>query len=67
VSFVTHAFVFQVEGSVKDRDGNAKWVVSGTWGDQVDIAPVLSTERVKGKEKPNTGPYTTVWKRKNHP
>jgi hypothetical protein len=68
VSFVTHAFVYQVKGSVMDSDGNVRWVVSGTWGNKIDIAPIISTER-DSTNKPDlkTGVYTTVWIRKNPP
>jgi hypothetical protein len=66
VSSLIYAFVFQVKGCVMDRDGNVRWVVSGTWDNKIDIAPVISTERAN-PDNPvyKTGPYKTAWKRKS--
>jgi len=49
-----------------DSDGNVRWVVSGTWDNKIDVAPVISTERAS-PDNPvfKTGPYTKVWKRKS--
>jgi hypothetical protein len=68
ILFLIYAFVFQVKGCVMDSDGNVRWVVSGTWDNKIDIAPVISTER-GSPDNPvfKTGPYKTAWKRKSPP
>lgn len=65
-SYFTRDIQRKVKGCVMDRDGNVRWVVSGTWDNKIDIAPVISTERAN-PDNPvyKTGPYKTAWKRKS--
>ncbi|CAG9854060.1 unnamed protein product [Phyllotreta striolata] len=56
----------RVKGVVIDTDGNVKWVVNGTWDNQVDIAPVI------GASDSNDSIYETdqpivAWKRRYPP
>lgn len=65
-SYFTRDVQRKVKGFVMDSDGNVRWVVSGTWDNKIDIAPVISTER-SSPDNPvyKTGPYKTAWKRKS--
>ncbi|XP_069684103.1 oxysterol-binding protein 1 isoform X2 [Periplaneta americana] len=67
-SYFTRDIQRKVKGCVMDSDGNVKWVVSGTWDNKIDIAPVISTERAS-PDNPvfKTSSYTSVWKRKMPP
>lgn len=47
-----------------DRDGNVKWVVTGTWDNRIEIAEVISSEGSVENPVFKTGPYRLVWKRR---
>jgi hypothetical protein len=65
-SYFTRDIQRKVKGCVMDHDGSVRWVVSGTWDNKIEIAPVISTERAN-PDNPvyKTGPYKTAWKRKS--
>nr|CAD7198943.1 unnamed protein product [Timema douglasi] len=57
----------KVTGFVEDQDGNAKWVLSGTWDDKIDIAPVIESSGSPKNPVFKTGSYMTAWERKLPP
>ncbi|CAG2053491.1 unnamed protein product [Timema podura] len=57
----------KVTGFVEDQDGNARWVLSGTWDDKIDIAPVIESSGSPKNPVFKTGPYMTAWERKLPP
>ena len=57
----------QVTGVVTDKSGTARWVLRGTWDDQMEAAKVLSTTQQGSKPIFQTGEYKLVWKRRFPP
>ncbi|KAJ8872288.1 hypothetical protein PR048_025890 [Dryococelus australis] len=57
----------KVTGFVYDRDGNAKFVLSGTWDNKMDVAPVVESSGSPKNPVVKTGAYVTVWQRKMPP
>ncbi len=54
----------QVTGIVTDKSGVARWVLQGTWDDEIQGAPVLKTvEHPKGKVVYETGMQKRLWKK----
>lgn len=49
-----------------DKDENVKWIVTGTWDEKVEIAPVTSVEGDSNNPVYRTGPYIVAWQRR-HP
>ncbi|XP_067015224.1 oxysterol-binding protein 1 isoform X2 [Anabrus simplex] len=66
-SYFTRDVQRKVKGCVMDADGNVKWVVSGTWDNRIEIAPVISSQGSPENPIFTTGPYTLVWKRRFPP
>ncbi|KAG8236531.1 hypothetical protein J437_LFUL015805 [Ladona fulva] len=66
-SYFTRDVQRKVKGCVMDKDGNVKWVVTGTWDNKIDIAQVISSQG--GPENPvfQTGAVHCVWKRRMPP
>lgn len=55
---------FQVTGVVTDKDGVARWVLSGTWDARIEAARVIGSHgSVKGKPLLETTTPRTLWKR----
>lgn len=50
-----------------DKDEHVKWVVTGTWDEKVEIAPVTSVEGDRSNPVYRTGPYITAWLRRHPP
>ena len=60
--------VVQVTGVVTNKDGEAKWVLTGTWDKKMEGAKVLHVdESNKGKPVFETGQNITLWERKPLP
>ncbi|XP_015917026.1 oxysterol-binding protein 1 isoform X2 [Parasteatoda tepidariorum] len=58
----------KVTGVVTDKDGNAKFVLQGTWDNKMECARVLSTQgSVKGKPLLETSTPKTIWRRQYPP
>ena len=55
----------QVTGVVTDSAGKARYVLSGTWDERMEGAPVLNTvETSKGKIVYETGETKVLWQRR---
>ncbi|XP_055861522.1 oxysterol-binding protein 1-like isoform X2 [Biomphalaria glabrata] len=53
----------KVTGVVTDVQGNAKWVLTGTWDQKMEAAQIIHAEESnKGKPVFETGPHKTMWK-----
>lgn len=54
-----------VKGTILDSKGDIKWVIKGTWDEQVEAAKVIrvSTDS-RGKQIIDTGPPEVLWKRR---
>lgn len=50
-----------MKGTVVDKDGEAKYVINGTWDSKVEIAPVTKIDKESGSWQ--TGAFTTAWQR----
>lgn len=50
-----------------DKDGQARWVVSGTWDGKIEIAPVTGQRGTKDNPIYQTGPYSIIWTRTEPP
>ena len=58
----------QVTGVIQDSAGNVRYVLSGTWDDKIEGAPVLNTiESSKGKVMYETGETKVLWQRRYPP
>ena len=51
----------RVSGTVSDKDGNVKWVISGSWDESLTGAEVLRTYQQYGKTVLDTGPVKYLW------
>jgi len=56
-----------VKGVVINRNKEVKWLIRGTWDDQIEIAPVLRTHGSLDNPSYTTGEYKTAWKRRPAP
>jgi len=55
----------QVTGVIQDSAGHVRYVLSGTWDDKLEGAPVLNTiESSKGKVMYETGETKVLWQRR---
>ncbi|RUS70779.1 hypothetical protein EGW08_021458 [Elysia chlorotica] len=53
----------KVTGVVTDKEGAAKWVLTGTWDQKMEAAQIVHKEESnKGKPVFETGPHRTMWK-----
>ncbi|XP_034237415.1 oxysterol-binding protein 1 isoform X2 [Thrips palmi] len=66
-SYFTRDAQRKVKGCVMDKDEQVKWVVTGTWDEKVEIAPVTSVEGDRSNPVYRTGPYITAWLRRHPP
>jgi len=58
----------QVTGVIQDSAGQVQYVLSGTWDDKLEGAPVLNTiESSKGKVMYETGETKVLWQRRYPP
>ncbi|XP_059142601.1 oxysterol-binding protein 1-like isoform X2 [Physella acuta] len=56
----------KVTGVVTDIQGEAKWVLTGTWDQKMEAAQIVHAEESnKGKPVFETGPHKTMWKVRN--
>ncbi|XP_065201788.1 oxysterol-binding protein 1-like [Planococcus citri] len=51
----------KVKGIVINKQGEAKWMINGTWDNKVEIAPVTKVDKETGSWQ--TGSYVAVWQR----
>ncbi|KAH8406978.1 hypothetical protein KR222_002140, partial [Zaprionus bogoriensis] len=56
-----------VKGRVINRNNEVKWLVRGTWDEQIEIAPVLKTNGTPDNPSYVTGEYKVAWKRRLEP
>lgn len=63
-SYFTRDIQRQVKGVVMDSTGSVKWVITGTWDDKVEIAPVTGNSGSSENPVYQTGPATIAWKRR---
>jgi len=55
----------QVTGVIQDSAGHVRYVLSGTWDEKLEGAPVLNTiESSKGKVMYETGETKVLWQRR---
>lgn len=66
-SYFTRDAQRKVKGCVMDKDEQVKWVVTGTWDEKVEIAPVTSVEGDRSNPVYRTGAYITAWLRRHPP
>ena len=66
-SFFSREIERKVKGVVMDSNGEAKFVINGSWAEQIEIAPVLSTSGSSNNPEYETGPFTVVWTRQMPP
>ncbi|XP_075218829.1 oxysterol binding protein isoform X2 [Lycorma delicatula] len=57
----------KVKGCVMDKDGKVRWIINGTWDNQIEIAPVISTEGTPDNPVYKTGEYTLAWRIRKPP
>jgi len=55
----------KVTGSVTDEEGNAHFLLQGTWDDHLEAAPVLEPEADERQQQ--TGPWKMLWEREREP
>lgn len=65
-SYFTRDSQRRVKGVVMDK-GNVKWVINGTWDDQVEIAPVIGNTGTPSNPIYQTGDSVMAWKRRAPP
>ncbi|KAL3270964.1 hypothetical protein HHI36_021467 [Cryptolaemus montrouzieri] len=53
----------RVKGVVMDASDNVKWVIDGTWDDQVEISPVIGDVGTTANPVYKTGAAVRAWKR----
>ncbi|CAG9833261.1 unnamed protein product [Diabrotica balteata] len=66
-SYFTRDSQRRVKGVVMDAEGNVKWIINGTWDDQVEIAPVTGNTGTNGNAVYETGSSVVAWKRRPPP
>uniref|UniRef100_V5G398 Oxysterol-binding protein 1 n=1 Tax=Anoplophora glabripennis TaxID=217634 RepID=V5G398_ANOGL len=64
-SYFTRDTQRRVKGVVMDASGSVKWIITGTWDDQVEIAPVTGDSGTASNPVYETGSSVLAWKR--HP
>lgn len=57
----------KVKGCVMDKEGKVKWIINGTWDNQIEIAPVISTGGTPDNPVYKTGDYTLAWRLRKPP
>ncbi|XP_071179545.1 oxysterol-binding protein 1-like isoform X2 [Mytilus edulis] len=58
----------KVTGVITTKEGDAKWVLTGTWDKKMEGAKILHVdESNKGKPVFETGPHFTLWEKKPLP
>lgn len=50
-----------------DKDGKVKWIINGSWDNQIEIAPVISTGGTPDNPVYKTGDYTLAWRARKPP
>lgn len=63
-SYFTRDTQRRVKGCVMDADKQVRWVITGTWDQRVDIAPVTETSGTIDNPIYETGPSIAAWKRR---
>lgn len=66
-SYFTRDSQRRVKGVVMDESDEVKWIISGTWDDKVEIAPVTGNSGTQENPVYQTGPSTIAWKRRMPP
>ncbi|EFA08460.1 oxysterol-binding protein 1 isoform X1 [Tribolium castaneum] len=66
-SYFTRDTQRRVKGVVMDVGGNVKWIINGTWDNQVEIAPVTGSTGSSSNPVYETGPSVVAWKRRMPP
>lgn len=66
-SYFTRETQRKVKGVIMNRDSQVKWVLSGTWDNKIEIAPVISTSGSNESPVYKTGNYRTIWVRELPP
>ncbi|XP_023029945.1 oxysterol binding protein isoform X2 [Leptinotarsa decemlineata] len=66
-SYFTRDSQRRVKGVVMDNTGSVKWIINGTWDDQVEIAPVTGNTGTSSNPIYQTGPSVVAWKRRPPP
>lgn len=66
-SYFTREAQRKVKGVIMNRDSQVKWVLSGTWDNKIEIAPVISTSGSNESPVYKTGNYRTIWVRELPP
>lgn len=66
-SYFTRDSQRRVKGAVMDQNDAVKWIISGTWDDKVEIAPVTGNTGTQENPVYQTGPSTIAWKRRPQP
>jgi hypothetical protein len=66
-SYFTRDTQRRVKGVVMDVAGHVKWIINGTWDDQVEIAPVIGNTGTTSNPVYETGPSVVAWKRRMPP
>lgn len=66
-SYFTRDSQRRVKGVVMDQNEEVKWIISGTWDDKVEIAPVTGNTGTPENPVYETGPSTIAWKRRMPP
>lgn len=63
-SYFTRDVQRRVKGAVMDSMGIVKWVITGTWDEKVEIAPVTGSTGSIENPVYQTGPPTIAWQRR---
>lgn len=63
-SYFTRDNQRRVKGCVMDAEKSVRWVITGTWDNKVEIAPVTGTSGTAENAVFETGPSITAWKRR---
>nr|CAH7728422.1 unnamed protein product [Callosobruchus chinensis] len=66
-SYFTRDSQRRVKGVVMDKSGNVRWIVNGTWDQQVEIAKVTGNTGTASNPIYETGASILAWKRRPPP
>lgn len=67
-SYFSREIPRKVTGVVADKEGNAKWVLTGTWDKRMEAAKVVHIdESNKGKPVFETGAHVCIWEKRPLP
>lgn len=66
-SYFTRDSQRRVKGVVMDSSSNVKWIINGTWDDQVEIAQVTGNTGTPSNPVYETGAPILAWKRRPPP